>query len=238
MTLEISILSWGDSGWGDEFFFATLMTLAVAGCAFLLGLIIAMIAAAMKLSQHRGLIFFANTYTTIVRGIPELLVIYLIFYGSSALLMSIASTVFDIHDYIEMPIFLMGVICIGLSSGAYSTEVIRGAVKAVPVGTIEAAKAIGMSPLLRFRRILVPQTMRFALPGLGNVWQLTLKETSLISVIGLTEIVRISQVGAGSEKKPFLFFITGLILFLVLASLSDKGYKLIESRAEKGVRVN
>ncbi|WP_067515226.1 ABC transporter permease [Endozoicomonas ascidiicola] len=236
--MDATILSWGDSGWGDEFFFATLMTLAVASCSFLLGLVIAIAAAAMKLSKRRSLTFFANVYTTVVRGIPELLVIYLIFYGSSVLLMSIANSFFGIDDYIELPVFVMGVICIGLSSGAYSTEVIRGAVQAVPVGTIEAAKAIGMPTFSRFRRILAPQAIRFALPGLGNVWQLTLKETSLISVIGLTEIVRIAQMGAGSEKKPFLFFITGLILFLVLASLSDKGYKFLEAKAEKGVRVN
>ncbi len=236
--MDVSILSWGDTGWGDEFFFATLMTLAVATCSFLLGLVIAVLAASMKLSQRRWLIFLANIYTTVVRGIPELLVIYLIFYGSGTLLMSIASSLFGIHDYIEMPIFLMGVLCIGLSSGAYSTEVIRGAVQAVPTGTIEAAQAMGMPVLVRFRRILVPQTIRFALPGLGNVWQLTLKETSLISVIGLTEIVRISQIGAGSEKKPFIFFITALLLFLILASLSNRAYKLLEARAEKGVRVN
>ncbi len=235
--LDVSILSWGDSGWGDEFFFATLMTLAVAGCSFLLGLVIAIVVAAMKLSRNPALIFLANSYTTFIRGIPELLVIYLIFYGSNSLIMNIASTLFGIEGYIELPVFLMGVVCIGLSSGAYSTEVIRGAVQTVPTGTLEAAKAIGMPVISRFTRILVPQAIRFALPGLGNVWQLTLKETSLISVIGLTEIVRVSQVGAGSEKMPFLFFTTGLLLFLLLASLSNKGYKLLEARAEKGVRV-
>jgi len=130
----------------------------------------------------------------------------------------------------------MGVICIGLSSGAYSTEVIRGAVLAVPIGTIEAAKAIGMSGITRFKRVLLPQVVRYALPGLGNVWQLTLKETSLISVIGLAEIVRISQIGAGSEKQPFTFFVTGLVLFLLLASLSDRGYLSIERWSNRGVR--
>ena len=150
--------------------------------------------------------------------------------------MSVAKGVFNYSDYIELPVFLMGVVCIGLSSGAYSTEVIRGAVLAVPTGTIEAAKAVGMNTATRFRRILFPQVVRYALPGLGNVWQLTLKETSLISVIGLAEIVRIAQIGAGSEKQPFTFFLTGLILFLILASLSDKGYLSIEKWANRGVR--
>jgi octopine/nopaline transport system permease protein len=198
--------------------------------------VLAAVAATMKLSNYKSLRILADTYTTVVRGIPELLVIYLVFYGGNTLLMSIAKDVFNYQEYIELPIFLMGVICIGLSSGAYSTEVIRGAVLAVPRGTIEAAKAIGMPTFLRFRRVLLPQVAKFALPGLGNVWQLTLKETSLISVIGLAEIVRIAQIGAGSEKQPFTFFLTGLILFLILASLSDKGYLSIEKWANKGVR--
>lgn len=190
----------------------------------------------MKLSNYRILRMLANGYTTVVRGIPELLIIYLIFYGGNGILMSIAKDVFNYHEYIELPIFFMGVLCIGLSSGAYSTEVIRGAVLAVPVGTIEAAKSIGMNTSTRFRRILLPQVARFALPGLGNVWQLTLKETSLISVIGLAEIVRIAQIGAGSEKQPFTFFFAGLILFLILASLSDRGYLSLQRWANRGVR--
>ncbi len=234
--MDFTILSWGANGWGDEFFYGTLMTISVATCSFAFGLFLASIAAAMKLSQYKLLRSAANGYTTIVRGIPELLVIYLVFYGGNTILMSIAKGAFNYDEYIELPIFFMGVVCIGLSSGAYSTEVIRGAVLAVPSGTIEAAKAIGMTTSTRFKRILLPQVARFALPGLGNVWQLTLKETSLISVIGLAEIVRISQIGAGSEKQPFTFFFTGLILFLVLASLSDRGYLSIEKWANRGVR--
>ncbi|EPJ49198.1 MAG: ABC transporter, membrane spanning protein (nopaline) [Osedax symbiont Rs1] len=234
--MDLSILSWGADGWGDEFFYATLITISVAICSFFFGIILAAGAATMKLSGNAILKSIANGYTTIVRGIPELLVIYLVFYGGNTVLMSIADDLFNYDEYIELPIFLMGVVCIGLSSGAYSTEVIRGAVLAVPIGTIEAAKAIGMSTSIRFRRILLPQVARYALPGLGNVWQLTLKETSLISVIGLAEIVRISKIGAGSEKQPFTFFLTGLILFLVLAALSDRGYLSLEKWSNKGVR--
>ncbi len=234
--MDLAILSWGDNGWGDEFFYATLITISVATCSFLFGIILAISAAAMKLSRYRSLRLAANIYTTVVRGIPELLVIYLIFYGGSTIMMAIAKGVFNYQEFIELPVFIMGVFCIGLSSGAYSTEVIRGAVLAVPVGTIEAAKAIGMNSWLRFRRILIPQVARYALPGLGNVWQLTLKETALISVIGLAEIVRISEIGAGSEKQPFTFFITGLVLFLVVASLSNRGYLKLETWANRGVR--
>ncbi|MGB1238954.1 MAG: ABC transporter permease [Pseudomonadales bacterium] len=234
--MNLSILSWGSNGWGDEFFYATLMTIAVSISAFAFGIVLASFAAAMKLSGKKSLSIAANTYTTVVRGIPELLVIYLVFYGSGTVIMSVATSLFGYDEYIELPVFLMGVVCIGISSGAYSTEVIRGAVLAVPVGTIEAAKAVGMPTATRFRRVLLPQVLRYALPGLGNVWQLTLKETSLISVIGLAEIVRISQIGANSEKQPFTFYITGLVLFLLLASASDKGYLSLERWTNRGQR--
>ena len=129
-----------------------------------------------------------------------------------------------------------GMVCIGISAGAYNTEVIRGAVLAVPTGQIEAAKAIGMSTAQRFRRILLPQVARYALPGLGNVWQLTLKETSLISVIGLVEIMRQSAIASGSTKEPFTFYLVAALLYLGLTSVSNRGFNRAEVWASNGVR--
>ena len=194
--MDLGILGWGDAGWGDEFARAALMTFAVAVGAFAVGLVFGTIFAAFKLSNSRVLRFIGDVYTTLLRGIPELLVIYLVFFGGGALLRAIANALFGYDGYIDLPVFGVGVLCIGLSAGAYSTEVIRGAVLAVPAGQIEAAKAIGMTTWQRFRRVLFPQVARYALPGLGNVWQLTLKETSLISVIGLVEIMRQAAVAS------------------------------------------
>ena len=161
--MDLSILGWGDAGWGDEFARAALMTFAVAVCAFLLGIVFGTIFAAFKLSSSRILRWIGDVYTTVIRGIPELLVIYLIFFGGGALLRSIANALFGYDGYIDLPVFGVGVLCIGLSAGAYCTEVIRGAVLAVPRGQIEAGMAIGMGKWLRFWRILVPQTARYAL---------------------------------------------------------------------------
>ena len=127
-------------------------------------------------------------------------------------------------------------VCIGVSAGAYATEVIRGAVLAVPVGQIEAAKAIGMSTSQRFWRILVPLAGRLALPGLGNVWQITLKETSLISVIGLVEIMRQASIASGSTKEPFTFYLVAAALYLGLTSISNRGFLRAETWASRGVR--
>jgi octopine/nopaline transport system permease protein len=213
-----------------------LMTMAVAVCSYLLGVAFGTGFAALKLSRFLVLRLLADVYTTVVRGVPELLVIYLVFFGGGALLRTVASGVFGYEGYIDPPLFVTGMACIGLSAGAYATEVIRGAVLAVPRGQIEAALAIGMSPGQRFRRILVPQVARFALPGLGNVWQLTLKETSLISVIGLVEIMRQAAVASGSTKEPFTFYLVAAVLYLGLTSISNRGFLRAEAWASKGVR--
>lgn len=234
--MDLTLLGWGDRGWGDEMFFGALMTLAVASSAYVFGIVFGTGFAAMKLSRFKTLRLIADIYTTVVRGIPELLIIYLVFFGGGAVLRAIARGVFGYGGFIDLPLFVTGMLCIGFSAGAYSTEVIRGAVLAVPVGQIEAARAIGMSGRLRFWRILVPQVARYALPGLGNVWQLTLKETSLISVIGLVEIMRQAAVGAGSTKEPFTFYITAFFLYLVLTSFSNRGFVRAEAWASRGVR--
>ena len=234
--MDFSLLGFGDDGWGDEMLRGALMTMAVAVCSYLLGVAIGILFASFKLSRFAVLRYVADFYTTVIRGIPELLVIYLVFFGGGTLLRTIASGIFGYDGYIDPPLFVTGMVCIGLSAGAYNTEVIRGAVLAVPVGQIEAAKAIGMSAANRFRRILVPQVARYALPGLGNVWQLTLKETSLISVIGLVEIMRSAAVASGSTKEPFTFYLIAAVLYLGLTSISNRGFLHAEAWASKGVR--
>ena len=231
----IQLLSWGDRGWGDELVRAAGMTLAVALCAFLLGLVIGSAGAAAKLGRYRALQVAADGYTTLLRGIPELLVIYLLFFGGSGALMYVAS-IFGHTGYIEINAFATGVVAIAVVNGAYSTEVIRGAVLAVQPGQIEAAKAYGMSPAIMFRRILAPQVLRYALPSLGNVWQLALKETALISVTGLVEIMRQSTVGAGSTKQPFTFYAAACLLYLLLTTVSGLGLARAERWAARGVR--
>lgn len=231
----MELLSWGDRGWGDELFRATLMTLAVAALAFLIGLVFGTAGAAAKLSRWRVARAAADGYTTVLRGVPDLLVIYLFYFGGSSVLMTIAS-MFGHTGFIGVDAFTTGAIAIAIINGAYSTEVIRGAVLAVPKGEIEAARAVGMSDALLFRRIMIPQVLRFALPGLGNVWQLALKETALISVTGLVEIMRQSTIASGSTKKPFTFFAAAAVLYLILTTLSTWGFQRAETWSARGVR--
>lgn len=231
----MELLSFGDRGWGDELALAAGMTLAVASCAFLLGLVFGSLGALAKQSGLRPLEIAADAYTTVMRGIPELLVIYLLFFGGSGALMFVAR-IFGHTGYIEVNAFATGCVAIAVVNGAYSTEAIRGAVLAVPRGQIEAARAYGMTPWTLFRRVMAPQVLRYALPSLGNVWQLCLKETALISVTGLVEIMRQSTIGAGSTKQPFTFYACAAALYLALTTLSGMGFQRAERWAERGVR--
>ena len=233
MDLELLVL--GDTGWGDEMLRAASVTLLLSLTAMSIGLFISIFGTLSKLSDKFYVRVIADVYTTIVRGIPELLVIYLLFFGGSTTVMGMAK-LFGYHGYIELNAFVIGSVAVGAISGAYSTEVMRGAFLAVPRGQIDAAKSVGMSKLVLFRRILIPQVLRYALPGLGNVWQLTLKDTSLVMVTGLVEIMRQAHVASGSTYSPFTFYVTAALLYLMLTTASNRIFYSAENWANKGVR--
>ena len=229
----MELLAFGDTGWGDELFYATLMTIAVAITAMLIGFFFALLFTPLKLSKNKFLNLIANTYTTIIRGVPELLVIYLFFFGGSAAVMFVAS-IFGYGEYIEINAFITGAFSIGMISGAYSTEVFRGAIQSIDKGQFEAANVLGLSKFGKFFKIILPQTLRLALPNLSNVWQITLKDTSLIMVTGLVEIMRQSYVAAGSTRDPLFFYSCAAVLYLFLTFLSMKLINRLELKYSKG----
>ena len=229
----MELLAFGDTGWGDELFYATLMTIAVAITAMIIGFFFALIFTPLKLSKNKFLNLIANMYTTIIRGVPELLVIYLFFFGGSAALMIVAS-IFGYGEYIEINDFITGAFSIGIISGAYSTEVFRGAIQSIDKGQFEAANVLGLGKFGKFFKIILPQTLRLAIPNLSNVWQITLKDTSLISVTGLVEIMRQSYVAAGSTRDPLFFYSFAAVLYLLLTFLSMKLINRLEVKYSKG----
>jgi octopine/nopaline transport system permease protein len=199
----------------------------------LIGFLFALIFTPLKLSKNKFLNLIANTYTTIIRGVPELLVIYLFFFGGSAAVMFVAS-IFGYGEYIEINAFITGAFSIGIISGAYSTEVFRGAIQSIDKGQFEAANVLGLSKFGKFFKIILPQTLRLALPNLSNVWQITLKDTSLISVTGLVEIMRQSYVAAGSTRDPLFFYSFAAVLYLLLTFLSMKLINRLEAKYSRG----
>ncbi len=229
----MELLAFGDTGWGDELFYATLMTIAVAITAMIIGFFFALIFTPLKLSKNRFLNLIANFYTTLIRGVPELLVIYLFFFGGSAAVMLVAS-IFGYGEYIEINAFITGAFSIGIISGAYSTEVFRGAIQSLDKGQFEAADVLGLTKFDKFFKIILPQTLRLAIPNLSNVWQITLKDTSLISVTGLVEIMRQSYVAAGSTRDPLFFYCFAAVLYLLLTFLSMKLINRLEVKYSRG----
>lgn len=231
-TLEL--LGFGSTGWGALLLVATLMTLAVTATALAIGAVFGALVASAKLSGNLILVTLGNIYTTVFRGVPELLIIYLIYFGGSSAVTAIGQWM-GYEGFFGLPSFAAGALAVGIISGAYQAEVYRGAYLAIAKGELEAASAIGMPRSMRVRRIIMPQVLRFAIPGLGNVWQLSLKDSALISVTGLAELMRTSQVAAGSTRQYFLFFIVGGLLYLILTSLSDRVFNRAERRANRSM---
>ena len=229
----MELLAFGKTGWGDELFIATLMTIAVSITAMFIGFLFALIFTPLKLSKNIFFNFIGNSYTTIIRGVPELLVIYLLFFGGTGAVMYVAS-IFGYNDYIEINAFITGAFAIGIISGAYSTEVFRGAIQSIDKGQFEAAKVLGLSKSVQFFKIILPQVLRLAIPNLSNVWQITLKDTSLISVTGLVEIMRQSYIAAGSTRDPLFFYSFAAVLYLLLTFLSMKLINKLELKYSRG----
>ena len=233
--MTLGLLSFGTGGWGGQLLLGALVTIGLAIPAFVLGCVLGTFAAAVR-ERNRGIgprLVFA--YTTFVRGIPELVLIYLIFFGGAQFLNGVARMFGATGTYRPGP-FLAGLVSLSLISGAYATEVMRGAFKALDRGQIEAAHAFGWSRIDSFRRIVFPQLLRIALPGLGNVWLFTLKDTSLVSVTGLTELMRAATVATGSTDLPLYFYGAAMALYLFLSSGSHVVFRLLERRSRRGIR--
>ncbi|MCZ4293646.1 MULTISPECIES: ABC transporter permease [Vibrio] len=224
------------------------VTIEVALLSLLLAMILGMLGALAKMAPYRWARAIATLYTTVIRGIPDLVLMMLIFFGGQILLnnslYSINETLNEwfaasdpshewtsyLPDYIDVSPFVAGVLTIGFIFGAYMAETFRGAIMAVDSGELEAAKAYGMSSVLAFRRILLPQMIRHALPGFGNNWLVLLKTTALVSIIGLEDMVRMSSLAAGSTKMPFTFYMAVAIIFLFFTSVSTGFLKLVERK--------
>jgi His/Glu/Gln/Arg/opine family amino acid ABC transporter permease subunit len=222
-------------GFGWQLGVGAWMTVRVALASLALGLLLGLLGAAARLSGSRAARAAAGAYTTVVRGVPELLILLLLFFGGTVLLSRLGSYLRP-DAYVEVDALAAGVVALSVIFGAYATEVFRGAILAVPRGQVEAARAVGMSRALLFRRILLPQVWRFALPGLGNLWLVLLKDTSLVSVVGLDELMRKAYVAAGATREPFTFYLAAAAVYLALTAVSTAGLRRLERRAARGVR--
>ncbi len=222
------------------------MTLQVALLSLSLAAVLGMLGALAKLSRHRMAKGVATFYTTVVRGIPDLVLMMLLFFGGQVFVNFLCTQINEgvnnwltqgnpqhewtayVPEYIDISPFIAGVLTIGFIFGAYMAETFRGAILAVDKGQLEAAHAYGMSPFQVFRRVLFPQMVRHALPGFGNNWLVLLKTTALVSVIGLDDMVRKAALAAGTTQLPFTFYMAVALIFLVFTAISTTLLKWAE----------
>jgi His/Glu/Gln/Arg/opine family amino acid ABC transporter permease subunit len=222
-------------GYGWQLLEGARMTIRVALAVLGPGLALGLLGALAKLSRFAPARAAAAAYTTVIRGVPELVILLLLFFGGTILLSRLWERL-GWGTYAEVDAFTAGVVALSVVFGGYATEVFRAAILAVPRGEVEAARAFGMSRVLLFRRIMLPQVWRFALPGLGNLWLVLLKDTSLVSVVGLDELMRKAYVGAGSTRDPLPFYVTAALIYLGLTIVSTAALQAFEKHVSRGVR--
>jgi len=212
------------------------VTLMVGLATIPVALLLGLLGAWGKLSHNRFARLLAGTYTTVVRGIPELVLILLVYFGLTLALQDLVGWIEGGQSSVDIPPFPAGVVTLGLIYGAFATEVFRGAFLAVDRGQIEAAQSFGMHRILALRRIVLPQMWRFALPGLGNLWLVLIKATSLMSIIQLPELMRMTDVAARAVRLPFTFYFGASLIYLTITIISIVVLQRAERWANRGIR--
>lgn len=222
-------------GYGHLLLDGFAVTVMVGVLSMALAIVIGLFGAWAKVGPSPAVRRLAGVYTTVVRGVPELVMILLVYYGVPTLIQDLAGA-FGHELRLDFNSFVAGIATIGFIYGAFATEVFRGAYLAVPKGQIEAARACGMGQALVVRRVLLPQMWRFALPGLGNVWMVLMKATALVSVIELHELMRAAETGAQATRRPFTFYFAAALLYLAFTAASMAVLHRLEAWANRGVQ--
>ncbi|HHB1593861.1 TPA: arginine ABC transporter permease ArtQ [Vibrio campbellii] len=203
---------------------ASWMTVQLAFTSLLVGLILAVVFASGEMSRRVFVKWPMTAFVTIVRGLPEILVVLFIYFGSTQVLFLITG------DFIEVSPFLSGVVALSLIFASYASQTLRGALKAVGRGQREAASALGISPAHAFVRIVLPQAVRHALPGLTNQWLVLLKDTALVSLIGVTDLLKQAQLTSAATHEAFTWYATAAAIYLVITLITQRAVKLIDKK--------
>jgi polar amino acid transport system permease protein len=230
---SLDLLAFDPPGWGSRLLTGLIASIEIACGAFGLGFLIGIAGAYGKLYGGPVLRDLLEVYTTVVRAVPELVLILLLYFAGTDLV----NRLLEAFGYAPVDIngLIAGIGVLGVVQGAYSTEVLRGAILAIPQGQIEAGRAYGMSPGLMMRRITLPAMLPFALPGLANLWLIATKDTALLAVVGFDELTQTTRTAAGATKAYFTFFIAAGVMYLVLTLASTAVLMRVESRARRGM---
>jgi len=226
-------LSFGPDGWGDELAAGAWMTVRLAVVTLPFGLVLGFLIALAKVGDRRWLNWLGEIYTTVFRGLPELLTLFIIYYGGQILLQKAVALVAPDAE-VGVSSFVAGMIALGMVFAAYASEAFVSAIRAIGKGQFEAGDALGMRRATTWIVVVLPQLFRLALPAIGNLWLVLLKETSLVSVIALNDLLRTTNIIVGATKQPFFFFLVALLIYLVLSIVSSYGLSRLEARFGRG----
>jgi len=227
----LGLLAYGPTGWGDEILIGIWLTVRLALVTLPLGLLIGFLVALAKDSGEPSLVLAGDIFTTIFRGLPELLTLFIVYYGGQIVLQQIVA--FFTDTYVEISGFTAGVVALGLVFSAFSSEVFLGALRGIPKGQYEGGKALGLTGFQITRLVIIPQLFRLALPGLTNLWLVLLKDTALVSVIALDDLLRKTNIAVGVTKEPFFFYGVACMIYLVMSMISSAGLSSLERRVNK-----
>ncbi len=233
VTETLALLGFGSTGWGDEILSGVGVTIALALATLPVGLTIGFFVALGKQSEEKTIRLAANIYTTIFRGLPELLTLFIVFYGAQIGIQAVYAWIVGSEAIIEVNAFVSGMIALGVVFSSYASEVFLSAFRAIPKGQYEGGWSIGLSGWNTMRLIILPQLIKIALPGLANLWLILLKDTALVSAVGLSDILRQTGIAARVTKHAFLFFGTACMVYLVLAIISSYFINRISDWASK-----
>lgn len=232
MSSDLTLLGFGETGWGDDILAGVLVTASLAIATLPIGLVVGLLMALAKQSSDKALRLSADIYTTIFRGLPELLTLFLVYYGAPPAI-NAALGVLGLPP-MSIPPFLAGMLALGFVFSAFASEVFLSAFRAIPTGQTEGAMALGLSRWRILLLVILPQLIRIALPGLANLWMNLLKDTALVSVIGLSDTLRQADVAARVTRQPFLFFGAACGLYLVMTMISSVAIGRIERWTQRG----
>lgn len=231
---QLSLLAFGAGGWGDEILRGLAVTLALALATFPMAIALSFAVHWARTASLAPVRLFGQAYATLFKSLPEILTLLIFYYQAQAVLNWLVLHLSPGSDFSISP-FIAGLVALSLVISAYGSEVVRAAMNAVGRGQFEAAAALGLSPMRAFQKVILPQLWRHALPGFGNLWVILLKDTSLVSVIALSDLTHVAVMAINTTREPFLFYLAIGLLYVALVTLSSRAQNALELRASRGL---
>lgn len=230
----LRLLSFGPDGWGQQLLDGLSLTIRLALATLPFGLLLGLGLAHLINGKRKWMANAATVFATTFRALPELLTLFIIYYGGGAILQSVSQLLFG-APFGELSGFLAGMVALGIVFASFASETFVAALRSIPRGQHEAAESLGLSRWRTFTSVIGPQLWRLALPGLGNLWFVLLKDTSLVSIISLSDLMRQTNLAVANTKEPLFFYAVVCLIYLAVSMISSTVVGLLETRSNRGI---